>query len=256
MDHSCGTPRWALTLLVFCAASIAALNGARAQESPASSASDLTVRDETVQKKQVWGPLKGFSSYGAQLGFSRVMGGDVADGARLRPLLQASFRYRFNDQWVGTGDFGMTWGAFADRGDSVLAYNFGTLGALRTLGAFHGAALKAGGGFGMYRWNYKFKGKSIRDPLTQRFQKGFAPGLFLQGEAERRMTAHVMLAGSVQLHKLFNSDSEKWKTYFDQSQSILGFRLGIHYHWSPVEGILWERKKDTKVRIESGQGGK
>ena len=71
--------------------------------------------------------------------------------------------------------------------------------------ALRSCDLRAAAGAGFYRWNYKYKGKSLRDSRirstrrgpfdagTQRFYRGISPGGYLGLEAERRLTRHVTL---------------------------------------------------------------
>lgn len=243
-------------LLAFALSGMATLpRQAKAQDQPGGGATDLTVRDDKAEVKRAFGSLSGFSAYGATLGGMRMLGGDLAKGAQIRPLMQASFRYRFSDRWSGAGEFGMGWNSFADRGDSVATFYFGTVGGLRQMSVVKGAVLRAGGGVGMYRYNYKFKGKSILDPDTHRPYRGFVPGIYVGAEAERRMTRHVTLTGHLQQHFVFTA-ADRYKSLFDVNQTFLGFRFGLHYHFSPDQGIMWERKEVRKVRIESGKAGK
>lgn len=206
--------------------------------------------------KTVFGPLDGFGSYGATMGIMRLVGGELASKASPRPLLQASMRYRFSEKWVGVGDFGMGWNAFEARGDTVFTAIYGTLGALRAIGKVKGATLRGAGGLGFYSWKYLFHGKSLRDPKTQRFQRGIAPGGYLGLDLERRVSPHIVVTGNLQHHLLFTADSDAFATFFDQNQSFLAFRAGLHYHFSPEEGIKWERKKSQKRVLESGKAGK
>ncbi|MFN8549672.1 MAG: hypothetical protein U0527_17310 [Candidatus Eisenbacteria bacterium] len=243
-----------LSLLLSCAACGLWAPRTQAQDSP-TVATDIAVREDKVEAKKAFGSLNGFSSYGATLGGMRVFGGDLAKGAQVRPLLQAAFRYRFTDRWIATGEFGMGWNSFADRGDTVATFNFGSIGALRQVGLVKGAIWRAGGGVGMYRWNYKISGKSVRDPITQRFYRGFVPGLFLGTELERRATRHVTVTAALQQHYVFTG-ANRFESLYDSNHSFVGLRFGVHYHFSPYEGILWERKESKKIRLTSGQAGK
>ncbi len=256
--HSRGAWAFLLGALLFATASLprsSFVSTAAAQESSPTSATDIVVREDKVEAKKAFGTLNGFSSYGATLGGMRIFGGDLAKGAQMRPLLQAAFRYRFSDKWTGLGEFGMGWNSFKDRGDTVATFNFGTIGAMRSLSVWKGAVWRAGGGVGMYRYNYKFKGESLRDPETQRFYRGFVPGVYIGSELERRVTSHVTVTGQLQNHFVFTG-ADRYSQLYDVNHSFLGFRLGLHYHFSPYEGILWERKDNQKIRLTSGASGK
>lgn len=236
----------------FCAAQEAAAQEEMA--TPETLPGDVFVREDAPNPNRQYGALSGFSGYGATFGLMRVFGGDLAKGAAVRPVMQASFRYRFDESWIGVGDFGFGYNAFADRGDTVYAVNFGTLGALRKVGQFKGSVLRVGGGAGLYRWNYKWHGSSVRDPITQRFYRGYVPGLYLSGEDEMRLTRHVTVTGILQTHYVFTAD-DKFERLFDSNHPMMTFRVGLHYHFSPDEGILWERKENTRITLESGKAG-
>jgi hypothetical protein len=246
-------------------AAASALGGvARAQDPVAANSSDIAV-DETRKSPAVNFPsLNQFSSYGFSTGLMKVQGGDLGKNAQVKPVLQAVFRYRFNDTWTGVGEFGFGWNSFKDQGDTVLAFNFGTLGAARSIGRHLGTEMRAAGGVGFYRWNYKYKGNSLRDsegrlvggvpgPGTQRFYRGIDPGLYVGLESEYRLTRHVTLLGILQQHYVFTADKEKFNRLFDENHGILSFRLGANFHFSPYEGILWTRNTQQKIRLESGR---
>jgi hypothetical protein len=236
-----------------CLAAAVSFLPARAQEQKQV---DITITGDEAQKKTVFQSLSEFGSYGASGGLMKVMGGDLGPDSRLRPVMQGVFRYRFSERWVGTTEFGFGWNAFKDQGDSVLTFHFGTLGAARKISERFGMEVRAGAGAGFYRWNYKFKGKSLRDPETQRFYRGIAPGGYLALEGERRLTRHVTLLTVLQGHYVATSDSELFRSRFDRNHAIVSWRLGANYHFSPYEGILWERKGPKKIRLESGKEGK
>ena len=67
----------------------------------------------------------------------------------------------------------------------MLTVSSGTLGAYRHFSQAVALDWKFGGGFGIYSWNYKYGGKSIRDPETQLHYRGFDPGLFIGGRGRK-----------------------------------------------------------------------
>ena len=217
---------------------------------------DITITGETAQKKTVFQSLNQFGSYGFSAGMMKLIGGDLGADAQSRPIMQSIFRYRFSDLWVATAEFGFGWNSFQDQGDSVVTVHFGTIGAARRIYQRFGVDVRAGAGAGFYRWNYKFKGKSLRDGFTQRHYRGVAPGGYLGLEGERRVARHVTLLLQLQGHYLATADSEQFASVFDQNHEVLSLRLGANYHFSPYEGILWERKGAKKIRLESGREGK
>jgi hypothetical protein len=180
--------------------------------------------------------------------------------------MQAVFRYRFSENWIGTGEFGFGWNAM--EGDTVVTMSFGTLGVARRIGTLLGMDLRASGGAGMYRWNHKYSGNSLRDshivqtdggPVdlgTQRFYRGISPGGYLGLETERRLTRYVTFIAMLQGHYVFTADEEKFNYLFDQNHVMTTLRIGASYHFSPYQGILWERSGDKKIRLESGREGK
>ena len=243
--------RWMGRVVLFGLLALLTVTSVGAQSSP----SDIFVSEEAGDEGDIFESLQGFSGYGASLGTIRFYGSDAVDGAKTRFLLQGNYRYRFNEDWIGTGDFGFGWNSFEARGDSVLTVNFGALVAMRQFSGFQGLDWRAGGGFGLYRWNYKFNGKTLQDGGTgHHFYRGFVPGVILALEAEKRITQHVTLTGSAQNHYIFSGD-DKFDFLFDQNLKAYAFRLGIHFHFSPYEGILWEQEEDQGLTLDSGQSG-
>jgi hypothetical protein len=206
--------------------------------------------------RSVYQSLKNFGSFGADMGIMRfTRDSDASTDALVRPSLQAVFRYRFNENWVGVGEFGFGWNAYKDRGDTVLTVMSGTLGGYRHISGAIGLDWKVGGGAGFYRWNYKSSGKSLRDAETQLYLRGVDPGLFGGMEAERRMTAHVTLHGTAQYHYMFSENMKDFPTFMGGNDSFFVIRFGVNYHFSPYEGILWESKKTRVIRLTSGKAG-
>jgi hypothetical protein len=234
---------WVLLALV-------AATSVQAQSRP----SDIFVSEEEGEGDTVFESLQGFTAYGGSVGAIRFYGSDAVDGAKPRFLLQGNFRYRFSDDWVGAAGFGFGWNSFEARGDTVLTANFGNVSILREFSGFQGFDWRVGGGLGLYRWNYKFDGKTIRDGLSQQFYRGFDPGIVLDLEAERRITQHVTLTAAAQNHYIFSGD-DKFDLLFDQNLTAIAFRLGVHYHFSPYEGILWDPEEDQGLTLGSGQAG-
>ncbi len=74
-------------------------------------------------------------------------------------------------------------------------------------------------------------------------------------EAEKRLTAHVTLLGTGQVHYIFSGNENDFPTMFGGDDSFVTARLGINYHFSPYEGILWERKVKRTIKLTSGKAG-
>jgi hypothetical protein len=239
-------PALAITFVLVFGAGIAA-----AQSGPA----DIRV-DESKTQGSGFQSLKDFSSYGVSLGGMKIFGGSLGKKAVIRPILQGVFRYRFSDNWIGIAEGGFGWNAFNTGQDTVLTFTMGTLGAGRRISQFGGMDVHLTGGVGFYRWNYKVNGFSVRDHQTYRYYRGMDPGGYLGLEAERRFARHVTLTGALQQHNVFSSDTSKYKSLFDRNYPYLSARLGMNYHFSPAEGILWERKASHKIRLESGREGR
>jgi hypothetical protein len=242
------------------AAVLAVVVPARAQVQPG----DIVVNEARRPRAAEFPSLARFSGYGFTAGTTKVFGGELGKNTQAKPILQTVFRYRFNDTWTGTGEFAFGWNSFKDRGDTVVTFTFGTLGAARKIGSALGTDLRATGGLGFYRWNYKYKGQSVRDsdrllangviqPGTQHFYRGISPGGYLGLEAEYRLTRHVTLLGLLQQHYVLTADTSKYNFLFDENHALLNLRFGVTYHFSPDEGILWEGKKVNKIRLESGK---
>jgi hypothetical protein len=234
----------------------------RAQEQPG----DIRVNETGKPRVSEFPSLTRFSSYGFSSGIFKVFGGDLGKNTEVKPVLQAIFRYRFSDKWIGTSEFAFGWNSFQGGGDTVLTFTVGTLGAARTFGSVLGADLRATGGIGVYRWNYKFDGQSLRDRDrdlgpgviargTQAFYRGASPGGYLGLESEYRLTRHVTALGLLQQHYVLTADKKKFHSLFNKNHAILSLRLGVTYHFSPDEGILWEGKKVKKIRLQSGKEG-
>jgi|GEM_PF-4431235 len=206
--------------------------------------------------KAVFQSLKTFGSFGMNTGgMLFVLDKDARSKAKIRPSIQSVFRYRFSDDLIGVAEFGFGWNAYKDRGDTVLAVTSGTMGLYKHFSDAIGLDWKYGGGAGLYRWNYKFSGHSMRDPQSYLFYRGFVPGLFAGVEAERRLTAHVTLLATEQNHFLFSANKSDHPTMFSGNDAFVTIRLGVNYHFSPNEGILWEKKVSRKIRLTSGKAG-
>lgn len=235
---------------------VAGVGGAVAQEETAPAQPMTPYTDEEPIQQTVLQSLKDFGSFGSSVGGMLFLAdGDVAEGALIRPSLQGTFRYRFSDSWVGVGEFGFGWNAFRERGDSVMTVTSGTLGLYRRLSGAAGLDWRLGAGAGCYRWNYKFNGRSLRDSQTKVFYRAFDPGLFAGLEVERRLTGHVTLLATTQIHTIFSKNKTDFPARFGDDDSFTAFRVGINYHFSPYEGILWERKVKRTIRLTSGKAG-
>jgi hypothetical protein len=180
---------------------------------------------------------------------------DAADSPIIRPSLQGAFRYRFSEDWVGVGEFGFGWNSYQDKGDTVLTVTSGTLALYRHVSGFLNFDWKLGAGAGFYSWNYKYKGESIRDPETQLHLRATAPGFFTGMEVERRITKYVTLLMTTQYHFLFSANEDDYPTLLGGNDSFAAMRFGVNYHFSPYEGILWEREQKRVIRLESGRTG-
>jgi hypothetical protein len=231
---------------------------ANAQEVPQAPPSPPTGAVETppAKPKAILQSLKSFGSFGVNGGgMLFILDKDARNKAEIRPSLQSSFRYRFSEELVGVAEFGFGWNAYKDRGDTVLAVTSGTLGLYKHVSNAIGLDWKLGGGAGIYRWNYKFNGHSLRDPQTDLFYRGLDPGLFVGFEAEHRLAAHVTLLATGQTHYIFSGNKSDFPTAFGGNDAFVSMRVGVNYHFSPYEGILWERKIDRKIRLTSGKAG-
>ncbi len=210
--------------------------------------------EESSTPVQLFQSLRQFGSFGANVGGMLFLSDqDASDGALVRPSLQTAFRYRFNESWVGVAEFGFGWNAFDAKGDTVLTVTSGTLGLYRHLSDALSFDWKIGSGAGFYRQNYKFNGRSIRDPETQLHIRSIDPGLFLGLEVERRMAKHVTLLATGQYHFLFSSHKDDFPTLLGGNDSFVTTRIGVNYHFSPYEGILWERQQKRVIRLKSGK---
>lgn len=217
---------------------------------------DIYVDESAGNARAVFQSLRDFGSFGGSLGALRVFGGDLGADAQVAPTFAGAFRYRFGDRWVGLADFGFGWNDFDAKGDTVLAFTYGTLGLARSFARPAGVELRAGAGAGFYRWNYKWHGRSVRDPRTFRFYRGLDPGAWLGLEGERRITQHITVTGALRDHLVLTADADQFDLLFDRNHSFVDLRAGVNYHFSPYEGILWEGKKTSRIRLESGRGGR
>ncbi len=250
--------RW--TSLVRAAAAVAAIAVFAVPALSQGRASDFFVDEEADRASRVFQPLRDFSAMGASMGVMKVFGGDLGEKAEIRGIGQSVFRYRFNENWVGTGEFGLGWNSFEAGGDTVLTFTFGTIGAARKFASAFSMDLRMGFGAGLYRWNYKYDGRSVRDRTpgepTHQFYRGIDFGGYVGLEGERRVTRHVTLLGMLQHHYVMTADKDRFRSLFDKDHSFLSFRIGAAYHFSPYEGMLWERTGRTRIRLESGREGR
>ena len=229
---------------------------ARAQAQDTGSMPTGPVSEPAAPPKSVFQSLKNFGSFGVDMGIMRFTGDNNASkDAYIRPSMQTVFRYRFSDDWVGVGEFGFGWNAYKQKADTVLTVMSGTLGGYRHFSDALGLDWKLGGGVGMYRWNYKNAGKSFRDSETQLFLRGVDPGVFAGMEVEKRLASHVTLHATTQFHYLFSANETDFPAMLGGNDSFAVIRFGINYHFSPYEGILWERKTKRTIRLTSGKAG-
>jgi hypothetical protein len=241
-----------LVVVVWC---LAGAGEAIAQDAPVTTD---PVGEEASTPKRVYQSLREFGSFGANAGWMRFLSDeDAADSPIIRPSMQGVFRYRFSEDWVGVGEFGFGWNSYQDKGDTVLTVISGTLGLYRHVSSFLNFDWKLGGGLGLYGWNYKFKGKTIRDPDpdSQQYLSATDPGLFTGLELERRIAKHVTLLMTTQYHFLFSANEDDFPTLLGGNDSFATMRFGVNYHFSPYEGILWEREQKRVIRLESGRTG-
>jgi hypothetical protein len=231
------------------------MGAAAAQEAPSPPPMG-DVAPQAPAPKPVLQSLVDFGSFGVNVGLMRYLADkESSTDVRIRPSLQGVFRYRFNDRWVGVSEWGYGWNAYKDKGDTVMTVVSGTFGAYRHISQALNLDWKLGGGFGFYRTNYKFHGKSIRDPKTELYYRSIDPGLFVGGEAEKRLSPHVTLLGTLQFHYLFSSNKDDFPTAFSGNDAYTSLRFGVNYHFSPYEGILWEKKTKRTIRLTSGKAG-
>ena len=247
--------RLAWVALVAVVLGLGSVGAAAAQEAPSPPPMGEVTEPEAAPK-QILQSLVDFGSFGANVGLMRFLADEDASNDRLvRPSLQGAFRYRFNERWVGVSEWGFGWNAYKDKGDTVLTVFSGTLGFYRHLSQALDLDWKVGGGFGIYSWKYKFSGKSIRDPQTQLQYQAIDPGLFTGLEAEKRLSPHVTLHGTAQLHYIFSANEDDFPTAFGGNDAYTSLRFGVNYHFSPYEGILWEKKTKRTIRLTSGKAG-
>jgi hypothetical protein len=249
---------WVPLVAVLCG--IGGAGFAMAQEPPSSPPRDLAEPTAAVEaKRSAFQSLKEFGSFGASLGLmSFIADEDASKDALVRPTLSTVFRYKFSEKWVGVGEFGFGWNAYKDRADTVMSVYSMAIGAFRHVGRPLGLDLRVGGGGGFYRWQYKDTAtiaEPVRDPQTELEYKGFDPGLFAGLEAEHRLSTHVTLLGQTQLNYLFSKNEEDFPTQFGSNDAFFQIRLGVNYHFSPYEGILWERKTKRTIKLTSGKAG-
>lgn len=241
---------WIPLVVVWCLAGA----GEAVAQDPAALAEP--VGDEASTPKKVYQSLREFGSFGANAGWMRFLSDeDAADNPIIRPSMQGVFRYRFSENWVGVGEFGFGWNSYQDKGDTVLTVTSGTLAFYRHVSGFLNFDWKIGLGGGFYGWNYKFKGESIRDPETQLHLQATAPGFFTGMETERRIAKHVTLLMTTQYHFLFSANEDDFPSLLGGNDSFVTMRFGVNYHFSPYEGILWEREQKRVIRLESGRTG-
>jgi len=221
-----------------------------------SSAPTGAVEDDASAPKKVFQSLRDFGSFGANVGGMLFMSDDDAsNGAFVRPSLQSMFRYRFSEDWVGVGEFGFGWNSYEDRADTVLAVLSGTIGLYRHVSDLLDIDWKIGAGAGIYSCNYKFNGKSVRDPETELHLRAIDLGFFTGLELERRIAPHVTLLMTNQAHFLFSENKDDFPALLGGNDSFIAMRFGVNYHFSPYEGILWEREHKRVIRLESGRTG-
>jgi opacity protein-like surface antigen len=193
-----------------------------------------------VQGQAISRSLDGFASFGGSVGFMKwLFDVDVAEQARVRPILQGVFRYRFNRDWVLVGESGFGWNDYPEPKNAVTVVFPTTFGLLRRITDLGGVAWYGSFGAGIYFWDHKQRGKTFRDPWTDNFQKGFEPGFYLGVEGEYQFARQMTVTLTFQNHYMFSTHKDELPAAFGDDDDFLSLRLGVHFHWSPERGIIW-----------------
>ena len=198
----------------------------------------------------------------------KVFGGELGKNTQAKPILQTVFRYRFNDTWIGTGEFGFGWNSFKDRGDTVLTFTFGTLGAARKIGQplRHRPARHRRPRFLPLELQVQRAEPARPRPPACRRSHPARDAALLPRDLARRLSRpgervpadpprHPARASAAALcaDRGQGPSSTPSST---RTTPCLSLRFGVTYHFSPDEGILWEGKKVKKIRLESGKEGR
>jgi hypothetical protein len=136
------------------------------------------------------------------------------------------------------GESGFGWNDYPEPEDAVTTVFPTTLSILRRVREPFGTALYAGVGGGFYFWDHKIKGKTFRDPWTDEFQKGFEPGVVFTLEAEKQFWPQITMTLTVQNHYMFSGSKDELPAAFGDDDDFIEARLGVHFHWSPTQGII------------------
>lgn len=228
--------RWASLSLL--AAFLLSLHGvARAQE-------DTEAADEEVLEEESDNPLVGKGSLGFALGAMKFTGGqDLSDGANIRPMLRATFRYVWSDRISMPVEGGWGWNAYGEGGGFDGPDSVGTLATVVpfTVGLDYSFTTgspsvnpRVGAGLGLYILGVR-SGRDVtsRDPVTDKERNAVGPGVYVKAGTEFTLKENFTLGTDFAYHQIFSGNDEDFpRGWLDENASFLDVRVGLNYYFT------------------------
>lgn len=187
--------------------------------------------------------LTGRGSLGFSLGAIRFLGGDLGDGAGVRPILRGVFRYVWNPRLASVLEGGFGWNAYGEGGSFEGPDSVGTLATVTplTLGLDYRLNLahpsvmpRIGAGVGAYFVEIRSGRDAIsRDPVTDHARSRTAPGLYGKGGFEFLLKPNFTLHADLLYHYMLIGDDAKYPAgWLDKNGSFAEVRTGLNYYFT------------------------
>lgn len=211
-------------LLVALAAPVLAADD---EDAPAAPATDLT----------------GKGGLGFSFGAIRFFGGDLGDGAGVRPILRGNFRYVYSPRIAIALEAGFGWNAYGKGGSYTGPDSVGTLAIVSplTIGVDYRLNLahpsvmpRVGAGVGFYPVAVR-AGRDVtsRDPVSDHARNQTGPGLYGKGGFEFLLKPSLSLHADFLYHYMLIGDDTKYPSgWLDKNGSFAEVRTGLNYYFT------------------------
>ncbi len=202
-----------------------------------------------VSHAELSSDLNNMGSFGISLGGmqffadsdAREYAGDEygpGGSAQLRPIGKAMFRYRWSQTWALAVETGFGWNSYPDSDDLVLRVIPLTIGLERRIRDISGAAVSACFGGGVYVWGLSREGEYLIDAETQQDYHTADPGLYLGLAGEFHVAPFLTMMGQLTANYIYSAHSNDFRASLGGDDIYADFRIGLHYYFSPLEGLL------------------
>jgi len=188
--------------------------------------------------------LDGLGSFGLSVGVMNWLADDdmrewEGESAQPRPIGKALFRYRMNSTWLVSLETGFGWNSYPNSDNVVNQVVPLTIGLERRVRELWGATTSLAFGGGFYSWGRKRERDFLRDPQTSERLHSFDPGAYFGACSEFHVTDFVTCTLHATGNYILNVHSDDFPTVLGGNHLYADVRIGIHYYFSPYEGLIW-----------------